>query len=126
MTFKEYLKEQSNIVPNDKVYQMVQKIHRNYDDFIEGDLGDKLDVYDEFELKEIHIDDINLEEWDVDPDRVDDIKEKMNDDPKDYPIVVSHDMSIIDGIHRANAHHELGNNTIKAYVGVEKWVLKNT
>ena len=121
MSFIQYLKESlKNIIPNEQVYQLVQKIHRNYDDFIDGDLGDRLDKYDNYELKEIPIADIDLEEWDVRENLVDDNIELMNKNKEYPPIVVSHDMSIIDGIHRANALNKLGFKTIKAYVGIEK------
>jgi hypothetical protein len=110
----------SKIIPNEKVYQLVQKIHRNYDDFIDGDLGDRLDKYDYYELKYIDIDNINLEEWEVQDYLVDDIEDEMKNNNDYPPIVVSHKMSIIDGIHRANALNNLGYKTIKAYVGIRK------
>ena len=112
------LLEGKRLIPNEEVYTQVQKLHRNYDDFVDGDLGSRLDEYDYYELKEIPISDLDLEEWDVRDNLVADNIKKMKENPNYPPIVVGDDMSIIDGIHRANALNELGYKTIKAYVGV--------
>jgi len=125
MRFDEHYLTEST-TPNEKVYQMVQKLHRNYDDFIDGDLGDRLDNYDNYELKDINISDLDLEEWDVQEDLVDNIVDEMKKNKEYPPIVVGDDMSIIDGIHRANALNKLGFNKIRAYVGVSEWDLMNT
>ena len=118
MNFKEhYFKE--SVVTNDMVYQLVQKIHRDYDDFIDGDLGERLDKYKNYDLKEIDISNLNLEEWDVQDYLVDEIVQQMKQDKNYPPIVVDSQYGIIDGIHRANALDELGFKTIKAYVGIE-------
>ena len=119
MRFDEHYLTEST-TPNEKVYQMVQKLHRNYDDFIDGDLGDRLDNYDNYELKDINISDLDLEEWDVQEDLVDNIVDEMKKNKEYPPIVVGDDMSIIDGIHRANALNKLGFNKIRAYVGVSE------
>jgi len=111
--------QESNKVSNEEVYSMVQKIHRNHDDFAEGDLGKRLDKYDYYELKDIAVSDLDLDEWDVKDYLVDKLIEEIRKNPSYPPIVVGKDMSIIDGIHRANALSELGHKTIKAYVGIK-------
>jgi hypothetical protein len=119
MSFKQYLQESLNkLISNEMVYNLVQKIHRNYDDFIEGDLGKRLDEYDYYELKDIDIIDIDLDEWEVMEYLVDKYMKQIEENKNYPPIVLSHDMSIIDGIHRANALKRLGFKKIKSYVGV--------
>ncbi len=117
---EQVLSEKKKLIPNEDVYVMVQKLHRNPDDFFEGDLGKRLDDYEYYELKDIDISDLNLDEWDVRDYLVERIRKEIEKNPKYPPVVIDHEMSIIDGIHRANALNELGYNKIKAYVGVEK------
>jgi hypothetical protein len=108
-----------SIVSNAEVYQSVQDIHRNYEDFTEGDLAERLDKYNSYKLQSINISSLDLGEWNVEESLVGEIKDKIRQNPDYPPIVVSPDMSIIDGIHRANALAEMGRSKIKAYVGVE-------
>ena len=105
---------------NEDVYLEVQKIHRDYDDFIEGNLGERLDEYDHYELKKLKLSALDLDEWNVQEGLVYKIAAEMRANPAYPPIVVSADMSIIDGIHRANAWRGLGNKSINAYVGVKE------
>lgn len=111
---------ESKLVPNETVYVMVQNMHRNPEDFDEGDIAQRLDEYDQYKLKEVPIKDLNLNEWDVRDYLVKDFIKKIKEHPDYPPIVVSHDMSIIDGIHRVNALAKLGHKKVKAYVGVKK------
>jgi len=104
------------------VYSLVQRIHHTYDDFIDGDLGDRIEKYSEYELKEIPLADLNLDEWYIDEDMVDEYVEKFQEFKEYPPIVVGKDRlnkyTIIDGIHWANALSELGLKSIKAFVGI--------
>lgn len=106
-------------IPTATIYQMVQEIHRNYDDFIEGDLGDRLDKYSYYQLQSIALKDLDLDEWQVHESLVADIKKQIQGASQYPPIVVGADMSIIDGIHRANALRELGYSKVQAYVGLQ-------
>ena len=111
------LEDRLNLVPNEKVYKMVQKIHRQYDDFIDGDLGERLDEYDWYKLMDVPISKINLDEWDVQDWLVDDYVQNLKNSLNYPPVVLGSDYSIIDGIHRINALHKLGIETVTAYVG---------
>jgi 2'-5' RNA ligase len=105
----------------DEIYWVVQSIHRDPDDLIEGDLGERIGSYAEYELRDVPLADLMLDEWDVDEHAVDAMLSDYEDELRagDYPpIVLSHDMSFIDGIHRANALARLGSATVNAYVGV--------
>ena len=110
-----------DILSNDVVYMYVQYLcdqAGKYDNcFIDGDLGDRLDEYDNYILKEILIDKIDIEEWGFDMDDVEEYM-KIYSKTKEYPpIVVSADYSIIDGTHRANALKHCGLKKILAFVG---------
>ena len=74
--------------------------------------------YEKYKLKEILIDKLNLNEWDLDDDYVEEYKNKYLEN-KDYPpIVVDSDYVIIDGLHRANALKKSGLEKIMAFVGI--------
>jgi len=104
-------------LPEDIIYQYVQQIHRNYDDFIEGDISDRIENYSSYTLKNIPITNINIDEFDVQDDLVDDYINLYVDTKKMIPIVIGNDNEIIDGIHRANAAHKLNFKNILAFVG---------
>lgn len=101
------------------IYSMTKQIHRNYDDFSEGDLSDRIYWFDEYNLTELPISKLDLEEWEVDEDLVaDHVAEIMKSRHTMPPIVFDPiARSIIDGTHRANAYAKLGYDTIPAYVG---------
>ena len=114
-----------DILSNDVVYMYVQYLTDNagkYEECFgdsEADLGERLDQYDKYILKEIPIDKIDTEEWGFD---MDDVQEymKMYSNTKEYPpIVVSKNYSIIDGTHRANALKLCGLKKILAFVGYD-------
>lgn len=113
----EHLLNESTVVDSRTVLDLVSSIHGRPDDFDEGDLVSRINKFDTYEKKIIDIDDLDLDEWQVDEDYVDEIKPKIQKNGYE-PIVFDPDEgSIIDGIHRANALHQLGYETIKAYVG---------
>jgi hypothetical protein len=104
------------------IYSDVQSGHREPDDFVEGDIGDRIYWFDDYKLTSIPISNLNLDEHYVDEDLVDDYIEHIKDSPKTMPPIVYDPIakSIIDGIHRANAYANLGYDTIPAYVGLTK------
>jgi hypothetical protein len=106
-------------VSSDLVYSVVQRIHRNDDDFVDGDIGERLEKFDEYEVKMLKISTIDLDEWDVQPDLVEEFANLSKETafPIVYDIV---DKSIIDGIHRANAAHMRGETEIVALVGISR------
>ena len=104
------------------IYSDVQSGHREPDDFIDGDIGDRIYWFDDYKLTSLPISNLNLDEHYVDEDLVDDYIEHIKDSPKTMPPIVYDPIakSIIDGIHRANAYANLGYDTIPAYVGLTK------
>lgn len=120
MKIREVLRESlQQTVDADHIYSMTKQIHRNYDDFGEGDLSDRIYWFDEYKLTELPISKLDLEEWEVDEDLVaDHVAEIMKSRHTMPPIVFDPiARSIIDGTHRANAYAKLGYDTIPAYVG---------
>lgn len=102
------------------IYSYSQRIHHTYEDFIDGDLGDRIEQYEQYRVEIVDIDDIDLNEFSVDEDMVDEYKEKIQKSETYPPIVLNRDFSIIDGTHRANALNDLGIKTIVAFVGIKK------
>jgi hypothetical protein len=104
------------------IYSNVQSGHREPDDFIEGDIGDRIYWFNDYKLSSLPISNLNLDEHYVDEDLVDDYIEHIKYSPKTMPPIVYDPIakSIIDGIHRANAYAKLGYETIPAYVGLTK------
>jgi len=117
-----YIKE--NISPNE-IYSHIHSIHGKQEDFEEGDINDRIYGYDTYVYDEnIPMEDVDLQEWDLDEDYVEDIIEEIKKNNDYEPIVVGEtDVSyytIIDGLHRLNALNELGYKTFKGYIGKNK------
>ena len=113
-----------DILDNETIYLYVEYLvmygeKQDYDNcFVDGNLGDRIDEYDRYKLKEIPISKLNLEEWDLDDSYVDIYKGKFLQN-KDYPpIVIDDEYSIIDGLHRTVALKESGLEKIMAFVGI--------
>lgn len=104
------------------IYSNVLSGHREPNDFVEGDIGDRIYWFDDYKLTSLPISNLNLDEHYVDDDLVDDYIEHIKDSPKTMPPIVYDPIakSIIDGIHRANAYAKLGYESIPAYVGLTK------
>ncbi len=113
----------NDIITEDIIYQYVQLLHREYDDFVEGDLGDRIEKYSKYKLKEILINKININEFDTNDYLIDEIIIKINNNNNYPPIILEseyfNEYSIIDGAHRTNALYKLGYKFIKAWVGIE-------
>ncbi len=114
-----YNAEIGDILPEEDVYQYVQSIHDDYESaFVDGDLGDRIEEFEEYELKIITISEIDIDEFSLDTSKMRDyIKEykKSNNYP---PIVLSDEYRIIDGTHRVNALERIGLKEVKAWVGI--------
>lgn len=121
MRAREFIIE-SNVVDAASIYSAVQSGHREPDDFVEGDIGDRIYWFDDYQLTSLPISQINLDEYYVDEDLVDDYIDHIKDSPKTMPPIVYDPIgqSVIDGIHRANAYAKLGYDVIPAYVGKTK------
>jgi hypothetical protein len=112
-----------DIVDESEVYKYVQKIHNNYDDFIDGDIGERIERFPKYRLSLVDIDKINTDEYYLDEDMVDEYVEKYKKTETYPPIVLGYYDSrwgygIIDGNHRANALKTIGLKKIKCFVGL--------
>lgn len=100
-----------------EILEYVTSFH-DQEDFDDTDFYERITNYDKFILKYIDINDLDLEEYTLDEDKVDQYVEDYKNQKGKYPfIVIGDDYSIIDGLHRANALNRLGERKIKAYVG---------
>lgn len=109
------------VVDHRSVQDEVIRLHGRKQDLNEGDLLHRLDRFNFFIKKSIDISDVDLDEFEVDQDKVDDFKRLFAQSGAYPPIVFdSLDGSIIDGIHRANALAQLGVLRIDAFVGVKE------
>lgn len=104
------------------IFSQVQNIHREMNDFDEGDLTDRIYWFDNYKLTSIPITDLDLNEHYVDDTLVDEYVNKIKESPITMPPIVYDPIarSIIDGVHRANAYAKLGYSKIPAYVGLTK------
>ena len=104
------------------IFNQVKEIHREFRDIEEGDLPDRIYWFDEYKTSQIPLSQINLNEFEVDEDVVEDYIEYIKDSPKTMPPIVYDPVagSVIDGMHRANAYARLGYDTIPAYIGLTK------
>ena len=126
--YEEFIEQIKNsnigdILSNETIYMFVQYLtilsDKYEDSFVDGDLGERLDEYDNYILKEIDIDDLNLDEWNLDYDLVDHYQELYHENKTYPPIVIDDNFSIIDGTHRANAIKNIGFDKILAFVGLD-------
>jgi hypothetical protein len=128
ITIREFLNERyssdnikiGEVYDEADVYSYTQRIHHTYDDFIDGDLGDRIEKYKKYIVKEVNISDIEIDEFYIDDNLVDEYKEKIMKSNTYPPIVLNNDYTIIDGTHRVNALNELGYKTVTAFVGLKK------
>lgn len=114
----EHYFENITISSSDELCSKMELIHRNPDDLIKGDLLERINSVDYYSLESLDINLLDLNEWDVDEDLVEDYV-SMNE--TNMPPVIVHkyldQYSIVDGIHRLNALSQKGYKSIKAYVG---------
>lgn len=113
-----------DVLPESVIYQYVQILHKNHDDFVDGDLGDRIEEFKQYRLEKIKLN--NLEdEWDMDYGLVNYYKQQyLDSETKIYPPIVlkrykGGHYSIIDGTHRVEALKNIGNKKwVLAWVGV--------
>lgn len=116
-----FINKLKNEVTSDEIHDLVYEIHNRPEDFDEGDIDERIHQYEFYELKEIPLDTMNLNEWFVDNYLVEKISKQIQQHQYKYPPII-YDIknhSIIDGIHRANALKRLGKDKILGYVGLE-------
>lgn len=105
------------------IYSYVQKLHRNDFDFWDGDIGERIEMFDKYKVALIQIDKIDTDTYELDEDYMDDYIEKYNRLGSYPPIILGYyddrwGYDIIDGNHRANALKEAGLKSIVCFVGL--------
>jgi hypothetical protein len=107
------------------VYPYIQKLHRNEDDFYDGDIGERIERFPQYQVAEIFVDKINMDEYELDDDYFNDYVEKYKQIGTYPPIVLGYydnrwGYDIIDGTHRANALKNAGLKSIVCFVGLNE------
>jgi hypothetical protein len=108
------------------VYPYIQKLHRNEDDFYDGDIGERIERFPKYVVSDIPINKINMDEYELDDDYVDDYVEMYKKSGTYPPIVLGYydnnwGYDIIDGTHRENALRKLGVKSIISFVGLNDY-----
>lgn len=113
-----------DVLDHDIIYQYIEYLTiqaGKYEySFVDGDLAERIEEYSKYILKELLLDAIDLDEWDVDKDVAEEYRLKYLKGKEYPPIVVDAQYSIIDGIHRANGLKRAGMTKILAFVGTNK------
>jgi hypothetical protein len=110
-------------VPMDYIYNYVEYLHDDYDSaFIDGDLGDRIEEYERYILCELPTSELDLEEFQLDDDKMIEYKEMIEKSGDYPPIVVCNQegtdlLRVIDGTHRGVAVAQMS-DTVKAWVGI--------
>lgn len=112
-----YSAKVGDILPEDIIYQYVEILHGNHD-FVDGDLGKRIEKYKNYQLVEVDINKLNIDEYYLFDDLVDEYVDIYNKTKKYPPVVITSGYRLIDGNHRSNALNKLGFNKIKAFKGI--------
>jgi hypothetical protein len=107
-----------DIISEDIIYQYVQILHGNHD-FIDGDLGKRIEKYSSYKLVEVDINKLNIDEYYLFDDLVDKYVEEYKKRGSYPPPVVTNKYRLIDGNHRSNALNKLGISKIKVFKGLK-------
>jgi hypothetical protein len=107
------------------IYPYIQKLHRNEEDFYEGDIGERIERFPNYVVAKVPINKINMDEYYIDDDYVNEYVDKFKETKSYPPIVLGYydnnwGYDIIDGTHRANALRKLGLKSIICFVGINK------
>lgn len=105
-------------ISEEYIYNYVQYLHDDYEGaFIDGDLGNRIEEFEVYRFVELPISQIDLSEFDINNDSVEEYKNIIKNSGDYPPIVIDDDYRIIDGSHRALAVSEL-QDKIKAWIGI--------
>lgn len=108
-----------DILYEEDVYQYVQSIHDDYESsFVDGDLGDRIEEFEQYKLKLIPISEIDIDEFSIDTSKMREYMIEYKKSDNYPPIVLNDEYGIIDGTHRVNALERLGIKEVKAWVGI--------
>lgn len=106
------------MVSKEDVLDLVRSIHQNQDDFIDGDIEERILKCDYYELTTVCPQFIDVE-YAINEDKIEQYKQL--EPSKCPPIVLIHHgddhYELIDGSHRVEAFKSLGITKMTAYVG---------
>ena len=113
------------VYSSDVIHSEVQNLHRNEEDFDEGDISDRIYEFSEYEVAELPIEKISMNDYEIDDDKVEEYVEMYKKTKTYPPIVLGYyderwGYDIIDGTHRANALKNCGLKTIISFVGLNE------
>ncbi len=58
------------IYPESDIYSYIQKLHRNVEDFYDGNISERIEEFSKYIVADILIDKINMDEYQLDDDYV--------------------------------------------------------
>ena len=109
------------------LYSITEKAHREYDDFVEGELTKRIEKFPFYNLiSDFDIKNLDLNEWNI----IDKLVIEYSDSISRYgienmpPILISDNNSIIDGIHRLNSLKKLGYSKVPVFQGTHNTALQ--
>lgn len=111
-------KKIGDIIDESDIYSYVEALHHTDEDFYDGNLGERIEWYTQYQLKQVALSDLDLDEHYWGESDVEEFKDKFLESGEYPPIVLAHDYSIIDGTHRANSLEQSGEKFILAFVGI--------
>lgn len=110
--------ELGDIVSDSDLIAFVREAHHQAQDIDEGDLIERIERFDRYELVELPMSALDLREWYSDEDLVDEYADDCAHSEPPPIIFQPVYETIVDGTHRANALARLGRTTIRAWVPV--------
>jgi hypothetical protein len=109
------------ILPEHEVYAFIQSIHHEEEDFSDGDIGERIEAYESYEVKEVPLSEIEKPWTYIDEDMVDDYLGKAMETVP--PILLGYysdgTYQTIDGGHRVTVALKRNQTTIKAFVAID-------
>jgi len=99
----------------------VEKLHKNKEDFYEGDITNRIYNFEKYQVVEIPINKINMEGYEIDRDDVNEYIKKYKELETYPPIILGYydwrwGYDIVDGNHRGKALKKIGLESIICFV----------
>jgi len=76
-TFTDKSVKENQIFKEDQIYTYIQKLHRNQDDFTDGDISARIEKYKQYKVETVNIEDIDIKEFDLVDEYVEDYVEEL-------------------------------------------------
>lgn len=103
------------------VYEFVKSIHHTSDDFVDGDIGERIEQFEHYKLMEVSISQLDRGLYYIDEDLVTDFSKR--DYETTPPVVVGgfygNTFDVIDGNHRVESLVLNGRKNVLAFVPLE-------